>query len=497
MLVKPIALYLRLADVLCVGLKGYRSWCARQNKVETYYAWRDSYDQSLLGIRDSGPVCMMADAGSPLYTIIVPPVDGGSGRSLPRALLALCTLATIFTTIVSLYSILLQLKHYYKPSLQRYVVRILIMPLLYAVASTISLFSLQLAEMIDLMRDLYEAFVIYCFFSLLVEYLSGEGAMLVHLRGRPPKPHLFPLNLVLYPMDLSDPYTFLSLKRGILQYVQIKPVLAVVTVLLKMYGKYEDGHLHLGNGYTWTAIVYNFSVFVALYYLTVFWICLYQELAPFRVASKFICVKGVIFFSFWQGLLISILVAMGLVTHIGGVYDDTYLSTALQDILICLEMPVFAIAHIYAFSHVDYMTESPRLVGRMPFFYAVRDSFGTGDITADMLSTIYGTDYTYRSWEPSDDIRHHSYAFHRRSRAGLRYSEDGRTKYWLGDDTRRSDEETPLIRHVPKREYQTTRDRDELSELRFPDVTEEEDYLYNISRKLPFGDYKYPCIQAS
>jgi len=29
-------------------------------------------------------------------------------------------------------------------------------PLLYAVSSTISLFSLQLAEMIDLMRDLYE-----------------------------------------------------------------------------------------------------------------------------------------------------------------------------------------------------------------------------------------------------------------------------------------------------------------------------------------------------
>ena len=65
-------------------------------------------------------------------------------------------------------------------------------------------------------------------------------------------------------------------------------------------------------------------------------------------------------------------------------------------------MPIFAIAHIYAFSHLDYMTESPRLVGRMPFLYAVRDSFGTGDIAADMISTMYGTEYTYRSWEPSD-----------------------------------------------------------------------------------------------
>lgn len=56
------------------------------------------------------------------------------------------------------------------------------------------------------------------------------------------------------------------------------------------------------------------SVFVALYALTMFWICLNQELAPFHVGAKFICVKGVIFFSFWQGLTISILVATGLIT---------------------------------------------------------------------------------------------------------------------------------------------------------------------------------------
>lgn len=161
----------------------------------------------------------------------------GSGRALPVELLWFCTLATIFTTIWSSYSVGLQLKHYYRPRLQRYVVRILVMyvnkrcsnirPLLYAVASTISLYSLQLAHMIDLVRDLYEvrmvrkaltqAFVIYCFFNLLIEYLAGEGSIFTMLRGRPPRPHLFPLNLCLSPMDLSDPYTFLSVKRGILR----------------------------------------------------------------------------------------------------------------------------------------------------------------------------------------------------------------------------------------------------------------------------------------
>lgn len=42
---------------------------------------------------------------------------------------------------------------------------------IYAISSLVSLYSLQAAFYVDAIRDLYESFVIYCFFSLLVEYL--------------------------------------------------------------------------------------------------------------------------------------------------------------------------------------------------------------------------------------------------------------------------------------------------------------------------------------
>lgn len=42
---------------------------------------------------------------------------------------------------------------------------------IYAISSLISLYSLAASFYIDAVRDLYESFVIYCFFSLLVEYL--------------------------------------------------------------------------------------------------------------------------------------------------------------------------------------------------------------------------------------------------------------------------------------------------------------------------------------
>jgi len=62
-----------------------------------------------------------------------------------------------------------------------------------------------------------QAFVIYCFFQLLLAYLGGERSLLILLHGRPPKTPVVPMNLFWQEVDVSDPYTFLFLKRGILR----------------------------------------------------------------------------------------------------------------------------------------------------------------------------------------------------------------------------------------------------------------------------------------
>lgn len=107
---------------------------------------------------------------------------------------------------------------------------------LYAISSLIAIFSLEAAFFIDAIRDLYEvclvqmrdrsdrtvsliiqAFVIYTFLQLLITYLGGERSLLIILHGRPPIPHPFPVNIFLRPMDVSDPWTLLNLKRGVLR----------------------------------------------------------------------------------------------------------------------------------------------------------------------------------------------------------------------------------------------------------------------------------------
>ena len=62
-----------------------------------------------------------------------------------------------------------------------------------------------------------QAYVIYCFFQLLVGYMGGERSLLILLHGRPPKDTVFPFTLLRRELDLSDPYVFLFMKRGVLR----------------------------------------------------------------------------------------------------------------------------------------------------------------------------------------------------------------------------------------------------------------------------------------
>ena len=58
-----------------------------------------------------------------------------------------------------------------------YVVRILLMVPVYVWASQIGIQFPLAARYLELVRDCYEAFVIYSFFCLLVEYVGGEAAI--------------------------------------------------------------------------------------------------------------------------------------------------------------------------------------------------------------------------------------------------------------------------------------------------------------------------------
>ncbi|KAG9220153.1 hypothetical protein CCMSSC00406_0007152 [Pleurotus cornucopiae] len=462
-------------------------------------------------------------------------VGSGSGSRLPTAVLTLAGVSSLLAVLISGMSIYLQLKNYRKPGLQRMVVRIMLMVPIYAVSSFISLVSLEAAVVIDAVRDIYEAFVIYCFFVLLLLYLGGERSLLILLHGRPPKEPIFPASIFQREIDVSDPYTFLFLKRGILQYVQVKPALALATVVLKAVGKFNEGSFRVDSGYLYVSIVYNVSICLALYCLAMFWLVVSDDLKPFRPVPKFLCVKGILFFSFWQAIGISILVSAGAIKSLGPYTDAEHISLGLTDTLICVEMPFFAIAHMFAFSHTDFIDNKHSFVARMPFYFAFRDAFGLRDVVADSKATLRGEGMDYREFEPSEGFMHQGIGRERRIQAGLRYRQGGKSKYWLPRPVENTQPPSKLERginnaitrvagrdqgeevHAPL----LARDAEDIVhlapdmahhdeediwadplieggyELPFGDIDDADEELFNHSRKYLFGDYNYPCIDVS
>jgi hypothetical protein len=135
---------------------------------------------------------------------------------------------------------------------------------------------------VDTFRDIYEAFVIYAFFNLLLNRLGGERALIIMLHSRPPSENFFPGTLYSREIYVGDPYTFLFVKRGILQFVYVKPILAILTMILKATDNYHDGEISWTSAYFYLTFFYNLSVCLSLWCLVVFFYATKVDLKDFR-----------------------------------------------------------------------------------------------------------------------------------------------------------------------------------------------------------------------
>lgn len=92
-----------------------------------------------------------------------------------------------------------------------------------------------------------------------------------------------------------------------------------------------------------------------MYMVIQFYIQLRHDLAPYRPFLKVLAIKLVIFLSFWQSFLISILTSSTLkvVSPTAKVaYPD--LKVGIPSLLLCIEMALFSVLHLFAFPYKPY-----------------------------------------------------------------------------------------------------------------------------------------------
>ncbi|XP_048351321.1 transmembrane protein 184A [Sphaerodactylus townsendi] len=258
--------------------------------------------------------------------------------------------------LITFHQIFLHLKNYTIPNEQRYIIRILFIVPIYAFDSWLSLLligSHQYYVYFDSVRDCYEAFVIYSFLSLCFEYLGGESTIMAEIRGKPIVSSCFYGTCCLQGMSYSIGFLRFC-KQATLQFCIVKPLMAVLTIVLQAFGKYNDGDFNIRSGYLYITIIYNFSVSMALYALFLFYFATKDLLRPFEPVLKFLTIKAVIFLSFWQGMLLAILEKCGVIPEVqiidGKPVGAGTVAAGYQNFIICIEMLFAAIALRYAFT---------------------------------------------------------------------------------------------------------------------------------------------------
>ena len=101
---------------------------------------------------------------------------------------------------------------------------------------------------------------------------------------------------------------------GVLQYVPIKLLMALTTLFCSLGGVYGEGEFRLSVAYPYIAFITNCSQIWAMYCLILFYVGTKEELAPIKPVYKILSIKAIVFFTYWQSVLISGLVFFDVLT---------------------------------------------------------------------------------------------------------------------------------------------------------------------------------------
>jgi hypothetical protein len=294
-------------------------------------------------------------------------------------------LSAIAATALATWQIVNHIQHYSSPIFQRYILRIIFMVPVYSVCSFLALVRPHDAVYFETVRVIYEAFVIYTFLSLCLEFVGGPGEVEVKMNGFVLHPSFLHCTCC-FPPQRVDGLFVRRCKQGALQFVLLMPILGILSVVLYATGNYSPGYWGPSNGYLYITIVYNVTYSVALLALFMFYMGAHDLLAPFNPLLKFVLVKSVVFFTFWQGILIAILVGTGVI-------DNAEDGSNLQNLLVCLEMLPAAIGMFYAFPYQEFKDGAPGAGGA-----AVGNAMHAISIHDVASDTVHQFAPTYRNY---------------------------------------------------------------------------------------------------
>jgi len=265
--------------------------------------------------------------------------------------------------LISGFHITQHLRYNKEPQLRNYTVRVLLMVPIYATQAWLGLRFIEASFFFTVLRELYEALVLFTFMQFLLAYLGGPGSLSRKLEKRAVVvAHLAPL-CKMTPWQ-PGPHFLRHAMFGTLQYVPVLILCAVVTIVASLAGVLRPGDFGAGSLWMYLVVVKNISQCWALYCLVLFYQATAKELSSINPFVKFMCIKLIVFFTFWQSCAIQLAEhffklndTMSKIVESKAVENQQIIAgygTGTENFLICIEMLGFAIMHRYAFPHAEF-----------------------------------------------------------------------------------------------------------------------------------------------
>ncbi|KAI0485279.1 DUF300-domain-containing protein [Xylariaceae sp. FL0804] len=274
--------------------------------------------------------------------------------------------STVITFLFSFYLIWQHALNYRKPLEQRHIIRILLMPPIYALSALLALYFYRHAVYYQVLSDCYEAFAIASFFALMCHYIAPDlHEQKAFFRNmRPVKPWVWPLTWLAkccggqrgaWRTPQSGLTWFNIIWIGIYQYCFIRVAMTIVAVVTEHFNVYCESSNSPVFSHIWVAGIESVAVTIAMYGVIQFYIQLKEPLAEHKPFLKVLSIKLVIFLSFWQTMAIS--VATSSTIHVVTA-NETFaypdLKVGIPSLLLCVEMALFSILHLWAFPYSPY-----------------------------------------------------------------------------------------------------------------------------------------------
>lgn len=287
--------------------------------------------------------------------------------------------------IITLVSVSRHARNYHVPKEQRQIIRILYMPLVYAIISWLSYRFFRAYTYYSFTVIIYEAFTISAFLLLIIQYVAStssgktaEGAL-----ARKDKEKL-PLPFCCWRYRPTKAYFMYTIKWSVLQYVIIRPAVSIVGIICEALHILCQSSWSYKHPSVYLSAVDFVSISIALYGLILFYDLTKRELAGRRPLAKFLTIKLIVMATFYQEFVFDALQNHGIIKATE-YWTASNIADGLNALATTIEMVFFAFFMMWAYPVSEYTRpDLPRTsAGR-----AIIDSLNFSDFVAEIWGSL-------------------------------------------------------------------------------------------------------------